>query len=200
MNERALPITNVAETDWVATDLDQTVSQELHGRTEQPLTLRVFLWRLLAVGLNLGLFMILFQLYKLVRKTAISHGETVGFGHAVDVINLEKRLHVFFEPDLQRCLNIQRHQGVPQPLGEILLDEGLIDASILSSILTVQKSNNDPALAKFASTLEKVCIDTVEAGYMTKDLALLVGADQKWLSTTGFLDKVDENLKKAMGA
>ena len=42
------------------------------------------------------------------------------------------------------------------------------------------------------------CVDTVEAGYMTKDLALLVGADQKWLSTTGFLDKVDENLKKAM--
>ena len=41
-------------------------------------------------------------------------------------------------------------------------------------------------------------VDTVEAGFMTKDLALLVGPDQKWLSTTGFLDKVDENLKKAM--
>ena len=48
------------------------------------------------------------------------------------------------------------------------------------------------------ATLEKVTVDTVEAGFMTKDLALLVGADQKWLSTTGFLDKVDENLKKAM--
>ena len=48
------------------------------------------------------------------------------------------------------------------------------------------------------STLEKVSIDTVEAGFMTKDLALLVGTDQKWLSTTGFLDKIDENLKKAM--
>jgi isocitrate dehydrogenase len=60
------------------------------------------------------------------------------------------------------------------------------------------KLDNNPALAKFATTLEKVCVDTVEAGYMTKDLALLVGADQKWLSTTGFLDKVDENLKKAM--
>jgi isocitrate dehydrogenase len=53
-------------------------------------------------------------------------------------------------------------------------------------------------LARFASTLEKVTVDTVEAGFMTKDLALLVGADQKWLSTTGFLDKVDDNLKKAM--
>jgi isocitrate dehydrogenase len=55
-------------------------------------------------------------------------------------------------------------------------------------------------LAKFAATLEKVCIDTVQSGFMTKDLALLVGADQKWLSTTAFLDKVDENLKKAMNA
>jgi isocitrate dehydrogenase len=60
------------------------------------------------------------------------------------------------------------------------------------------KLDNNADLAKFAKTLEKVCVDTVEAGYMTKDLALLVGADQKWLSTTGFLDKVDANLKKAM--
>jgi isocitrate dehydrogenase len=60
------------------------------------------------------------------------------------------------------------------------------------------KLDDSAELGRFASTLEKVCIDTVEAGYMTKDLALLVGADQKWLSTTGFLDKVDDNLKKAM--
>jgi isocitrate dehydrogenase len=57
--------------------------------------------------------------------------------------------------------------------------------------------NNEP-LAKFAATLEKVCVETVESGSMTKDLALLVGADQRWLSTTGFLDKVGENLTKAM--
>jgi isocitrate dehydrogenase len=60
------------------------------------------------------------------------------------------------------------------------------------------KLDNNKDLARFADTLERVCVDTVESGYMTKDLALLVGADQKWLSTTGFLDKVDENLKKAM--
>ena len=60
------------------------------------------------------------------------------------------------------------------------------------------KLDGNAALAKFATTLERVCIDTVQAGFMTKDLALLVGAEQKWLSTTGFLDKVDENLKKAM--
>ncbi|HEX2592232.1 MAG TPA: NADP-dependent isocitrate dehydrogenase [Rhizomicrobium sp.] len=60
------------------------------------------------------------------------------------------------------------------------------------------KLDNNPALDKFAHTLEKVCVDTVEEGFMTKDLALLVGPDQKWLTTEGFLDKVDENLKKAM--
>ncbi len=60
------------------------------------------------------------------------------------------------------------------------------------------KLDDNVELAKFASTLEKVTIDTVQAGDMTKDLALLVGADQKWLSTTGFLDKIDSNLKKAM--
>jgi isocitrate dehydrogenase len=62
------------------------------------------------------------------------------------------------------------------------------------------KLDNTPELAKFADTLEKVTVGTVEAGYMTKDLALLVGPDQRWLSTTGFLDKIDANLKKAMAA
>jgi isocitrate dehydrogenase len=62
------------------------------------------------------------------------------------------------------------------------------------------KLDNNTALGEFAITLEKVTVGTVEAGYMTKDLALLVGPDQKWLSTTGFLDKVDENLKKTMAA
>jgi len=61
------------------------------------------------------------------------------------------------------------------------------------------KLDGNAALDKFAHTLEKVCVDTVESGFMTKDLALLVGPDQKWLTTEGFLDKVDENLKKAMG-
>jgi isocitrate dehydrogenase len=62
------------------------------------------------------------------------------------------------------------------------------------------KLDDHPELARFASTLEKVTVDTVEAGFMTKDLALLVGADQRWLSTTGFLDKIDVNLKQAMAA
>ncbi|MCX7281771.1 MAG: NADP-dependent isocitrate dehydrogenase [Alphaproteobacteria bacterium] len=60
------------------------------------------------------------------------------------------------------------------------------------------KLDGNDKLAKFALAMEKVCVDTVEQGFMTKDLALLVGPDQKWLTTEGFLDKVDENLKKAM--
>lgn len=62
------------------------------------------------------------------------------------------------------------------------------------------KLDDNQALTDFANTIEKVCVSTVQSGHMTKDLALLVGAEQKWLSTTGFLDKVDENLQKAMGA
>ncbi|MEQ8699935.1 MAG: NADP-dependent isocitrate dehydrogenase, partial [Bauldia litoralis] len=62
------------------------------------------------------------------------------------------------------------------------------------------KLDGNADLKTFAETLEKVCVDTVESGSMTKDLALLVGPEQKWLSTTGFLDKVDENLQKAMAA
>ena len=60
------------------------------------------------------------------------------------------------------------------------------------------KLDGNAALDIFAHALEKVCVATVEAGDMTKDLALLVGPEQKWLSTTGFLDKIDSNLKKAM--
>ena len=60
------------------------------------------------------------------------------------------------------------------------------------------KLDDNAELARFAETLEKVVVGTIEAGFMTKDLALLVGADQAWLSTTGFLDKIDERLQEAM--
>jgi isocitrate dehydrogenase len=62
------------------------------------------------------------------------------------------------------------------------------------------KLDNNGELARFSTTLEKVCIDTVESGFMTKDLALLVGPEQKWLSTTGFLAKISSNLTAAMAA
>ncbi|MFO1122976.1 MAG: NADP-dependent isocitrate dehydrogenase [Hyphomicrobiales bacterium] len=61
------------------------------------------------------------------------------------------------------------------------------------------KLDDNAALARFAETLEKVVVSTIEGGQMTKDLAVLVGPDQSWLSTEGFLDAVDANLQKAMG-
>ncbi len=60
------------------------------------------------------------------------------------------------------------------------------------------KLDDNQALNDFAQTLETVIVDTVESGFMTKDLALLVGPDQKWLTTEGFLEKIDENLQKAL--
>jgi len=60
------------------------------------------------------------------------------------------------------------------------------------------KLDDNAELAKFALTLEKVVVDTIEEGKMTKDLSLLVGPDQPWLSTLGFLDAIDQNLQKAM--
>ena len=59
--------------------------------------------------------------------------------------------------------------------------------------------DDTPDVVRFAEALEQVCIETVEAGSMTKDLALLIGPDQKWLTTQQFLDKLDENLQAKMG-
>jgi isocitrate dehydrogenase len=60
------------------------------------------------------------------------------------------------------------------------------------------KLDSNSELARFAETLEKVCVETVEQGHMTKDLALLVGDKQGWLTTEGFIDKIAENLTTAM--
>ncbi|THD61479.1 NADP-dependent isocitrate dehydrogenase [Phenylobacterium sp.] len=62
------------------------------------------------------------------------------------------------------------------------------------------KLDGNAELDRFAKTLEKVCVDTVESGSMTKDLALLVGDTQGWLTTEGFIDKVAANLEKALAA
>ena len=58
--------------------------------------------------------------------------------------------------------------------------------------------DDTPDVTAFAETLERVCIETVESGDMTKDLAILIGKDQPWLNTQAFLAKIDENLQKAM--
>lgn len=61
------------------------------------------------------------------------------------------------------------------------------------------KLDDNQALIDFANTLERVCVETVEAGDMTKDLAILIGPDQTWQTTQGFLAKIDENLQKTIG-
>jgi isocitrate dehydrogenase len=60
------------------------------------------------------------------------------------------------------------------------------------------KLDGNDKLKTFAESLERITVDTIQAGFMTKDLAVLIGPEQKWLSTHGFLDKIEENLKKAM--
>ncbi|CAB4745289.1 unannotated protein [freshwater metagenome] len=60
------------------------------------------------------------------------------------------------------------------------------------------KLDNTPAVGEFAKTLERVCIETVESGKMTKDLALLISKDAPWQNTQEFLASIDDNLKKAM--
>ena len=60
------------------------------------------------------------------------------------------------------------------------------------------KLDDNSELLDFAETLERVVVATIEGGFMTKDIALLVGADQGWLSTSGFLDKIGDNLRQAM--
>ena len=58
--------------------------------------------------------------------------------------------------------------------------------------------DDTPDVRTFATTLEQVCVQTVEAGFMTKDLAILIGPDQPWMNTQAFLDKIDQNLRQAM--
>ena len=58
--------------------------------------------------------------------------------------------------------------------------------------------DDTPEVSAFAETLERVCVETVESGKMTKDLALLVGPEQPWQTTEEFLASIDENLQAAI--
>jgi isocitrate dehydrogenase len=62
------------------------------------------------------------------------------------------------------------------------------------------KFDGTPEVTEFAELLEKVCVDTVESGKMTKDLAILIGPDQPWMTTEQFFEEVRINLEQAMGA
>mgnify|MGYP006273299619 CR=1 FL=1 len=79
----------------------------------------------------------------------------------------------------------------------IWYEHRLID-DMVGSEMCIRDRDNNAELAKFADTLERICVETVEQGKMTKDLALLISKDAPWLTTQQFLDAIDENLKKAM--
>jgi isocitrate dehydrogenase len=62
------------------------------------------------------------------------------------------------------------------------------------------KLDGTPEVARFAETLEQVCVETVESGKMTKDLAMLISSETPWLTTEEFLDELDRNLRTKMAA
>jgi hypothetical protein len=101
MNEGAFSAAETLNQPWQGSAPGRSAGAR-PGQAELPLTLTRLFWRLVAFGLNLGLFIILFQFYKLGRKTFIQRGEAVGYDHAVQIIDLERWLHLFFEPDLQQ--------------------------------------------------------------------------------------------------
>ena len=94
---------------------------------------------------------------------------------------------------------VTRHYP-PAPAGQPDLDEpDRVDLRVDARPgATAGRMDDTPDVTAFAETLERVCVETVESGQMTKDLALLVGPDQGWLTTQEFLTAIDENLKKEM--
>src|ERR1700759_3077522 len=98
------------------------------------------------------------------------------------------------------------HGTVPRPFRQHQRGESTSTNSIASIFAWTRglehraKLDGNAELDRFAKTLERVCVETVESGSMTKDLALLVGDTQGWLTTEGFIDKVAANLEKALAA
>jgi membrane-associated phospholipid phosphatase len=101
MNESTYPLGSQVSRAATYDDLRQAPAQELAGRSERPLGLSMLTLRIIGFGANLVLLIVLFQLYKLARKTFITRGETLGYDHAHQIIDWQKKVHLFFEPDLQ---------------------------------------------------------------------------------------------------
>ena len=77
---------------------------------------------------------------------------------------------------------------------------GVFNGLSLEPAMLEEDTIEEGSPEKFADDLEKVCVATVESGKMTKDLALLIGPDQNWLTTEGFFEAIVENLDKKMGS
>jgi isocitrate dehydrogenase len=111
---------------------------------------------------------------------------------------------VLFTPDGKTCEAEAAHGTVTRHYRAHLRGEQTSTNPIASIFAWTQglifrgKVDGTPDVQRFAETLEKVCVSTVESGQMTKDLAILISKDQPWLTTEGFLDALDENLQKSM--
>ena len=79
-----------------------------------------------------------------------------------------------------------------------VIERAVFDAPDAGVYMRKYTLDDNTAPRAFAETLERVVVETVEAGHMTKDLALLVEPDQGWLTSMGFLETVDENLNRAL--
>jgi hypothetical protein len=90
--------------------------------------------------------------------------------------------------------------GTPYPLKTAAVSTSAPVGCPSTTATSHPAASGTPDVEKFAHDLEKVCVDTVEAGHMTKDLAVLIGPDQPWMNTNQFLDKLDQNLKAKMAA
>ncbi len=95
---------------------------------------------------------------------------------------------------------VTRHYRVHQQGGETSTNSTASIFAWTRGLKHRAKLDDTPEVAQFAQTLEDTVVATIEAGQMTKDLAVLIGPDQPWLSTTGFLDAIDKNLQQAMKA
>ena len=91
-------------------------------------------------------------------------------------------------------------QTVPDPENVLVLEveSGEIVIEMLPDVAPQHFDDGTPEVTEFADTLERVCVETVENGQMTKDLALLISPDQKWLTTEEFMAALDANLKTAL--
>ena len=88
--------------------------------------------------------------------------------------------------------------SIPLPLFGVGVPANHFRADVLRGLSARGRMDGTPEVMAFAETLERVCVETVESGNMTKDLALLVGPDQPWQTTQEFLGAIDENLKRTM--
>lgn len=104
MNEGTLPLGGRVGQQSRSNDRSVRPVQPASRPTERSLSPETFFWRVVGFTLNLGLFLVLFQLYKLVRKTFIGRAEVLGYEHARQIIDWQTSLNVFIEPELQRWI------------------------------------------------------------------------------------------------